>query len=60
MRNYAKYLSIVAWARNRYTIAGVLVIDTGGVPSAYSRIEDAAFKKYASIPRDDSGCLCLG
>ena len=54
-----KYLRVVEWARARYTdpVTHTLVLDTGGVLSTYSRIEDAAFKKYLARPRDADGCL---
>lgn len=42
-----RYLLIVDWARNRYTDArGYLTIDTGGIASRFSRIENAAAVKY--------------
>ena len=44
--NADRYLAIVAWARRRYTVGGELVISTGGVPSAYSRIEAAAWRLH--------------
>lgn len=43
-----KYQSIEAFARRRYTKNGVLIVDVAGVPSIYSRIESAAWKKYRS------------
>ena len=54
-----KYLRVVVWARARYTDKSthMLVIDTAGVKSTYSRIEDAAFAKYMALPRDASGAL---
>jgi len=54
-----KYRRIVEWARARYTDKSthLLVIDTAGVKSTYSRIEDAAFAKYIALPRDASGAL---
>lgn len=54
-----KYLRVVEWARARYTDKSthMLVIDTAGVKSTYSRIEDAAFAKYMALPRDASGAL---
>jgi len=57
MRQYDRYLSIVEWARRRYTKNGVLVMDHGGIKSAYSRIECAAFEKYMRCTRDEEGCL---
>ena len=42
-----RYLKIMDWARKRYTNDGVLPLhDRGYQPSAYLRIEDAAFRKY--------------
>jgi hypothetical protein len=42
-----RYLEIVEWARQRYTGAnGRLVISKGGHPATYSRIEDAAARRY--------------
>lgn len=41
-----RYLALVKWARERYTSAGLLTISTGGAPSAYSRIESAAWGRY--------------
>lgn len=54
-----KYLRVVERARARYTDkkTHLLVIDTGGVKSTYSRIEDAAFAKYMALPRDAGGAL---
>ena len=44
--NFLKYQRIVQWAKNRYTIDSILILDIGQVPSVYSRIENAAFIKY--------------
>lgn len=54
-----KYRRVVEWARARYTNKSthLLVIDTAGVKSTYSRIEDAAFAKYMALSRDASGAL---
>jgi hypothetical protein len=52
-----KYLKVVRWAQNRYTKAGRLVLDTGGIPSTYSKIEKIAFERYMRQPRDSEGCL---
>lgn len=46
MNNITKYQSIVAWARKRYMVDRLLIINIGGIPSVYSRIENAAFIKY--------------
>lgn len=44
-----RYSKIVEWARKRYTRGGILVLaEAGGVPSVYSRIEAAAWNKYAA------------
>jgi hypothetical protein len=57
MNKWAKYQKIVAWAQLRYTRGHTLIVSTGGVPSTYSRIEDAAFNKYLRLPRDADGRL---
>lgn len=44
--NVDRYLRIVRWARSRYTLDGVLAVSVGGLPSAYSRIERAAWDRY--------------
>ena len=41
-----KYLKIVTWLRKRYTENGMLVIEKGGLPSRYSRLETLAWLKY--------------
>lgn len=48
-----KYQLIEAFARSRYTKNGVLIVDVAGVPSIYSRIESAAWKKYRSSAMND-------
>ena len=48
-----KYQLIEAFARRRYTKNGVLIVDVAGVPSIYSRIESAAWKKYRSSTAND-------
>lgn len=55
MSNVEKYQRVVNWARARYTKGNSLVISTGGVPSIYSRIEDAAFTRYMKLQRDAAG-----
>ena len=57
MRQYDRYLSIVEWARRRYTVNSVLILSTGNTPSIYSRIEEAAFEKYMRNPRGPDGCI---
>ena len=54
-----KYRRVVEWARARYTDKSthLLAIDTAGVKSTYSRIEDAAFATYIALPRDAGGAL---
>ncbi len=48
IENADRYLKIVAWARRRYRRAdGSILISIGGRPSIYSRIEAAAFRRYA-------------
>ncbi len=44
-----RYLAIVAWLRARYTVSDQIIISVGGMPSAYSRIEQAAAKKYLLV-----------
>lgn len=47
MKNRERYTALCLWARNRYTRPdGSVVISTGGVPSAYRRIDNAAAVKY--------------
>lgn len=41
-----RYLAIVAWARRRYTLDGVLTIQVGSRPSKFSLIEDMAAQRY--------------
>lgn len=49
--NPSRYLRIVHWAAKRYAKQGVLCTHTRGYhPSLFSRIEDAAFRKYI-VPR---------
>jgi hypothetical protein len=56
-RRVSRYMQIAQWAQRRYTHRGVLVLDTGKVKSAYSRIEEAAWDRYMRNPRDADGCL---
>lgn len=44
--NVDRYLSIVQWARRRYSRGGLLTISVGGAPAPYSRIETAAWARY--------------
>lgn len=45
--NTDRYLAIVGWARKRYTDSkGLLVLSKGSQLSVYSRIEQAAWRKY--------------
>lgn len=46
---YDRYLRIVAWARKRYSVNGVLIISTGGNPSPYSFIENLAAVKLLGL-----------
>ena len=47
MSNYDRYRAICRWAAERYRRPdGLLVLDTGGVPSTYRRIDNAAAVKY--------------
>ena len=41
-----RYMAIVEWARKRHTHGGELIVSRGGQPSAYSRIEAAAWARY--------------
>lgn len=50
-----RYTQIMRWAWNRYAQGGQVVLDRGGVPSPYSRIEKAAWKRYMAFPRDQNG-----
>ncbi len=43
---FDRYLNIVKWARDRYTIDGMLTLSIGGKPCIYKRIETAAWHKY--------------
>lgn len=40
-----RYINIIRWARRRYTDRGVLILHIGGVPSPYTRIEQAAMRR---------------
>lgn len=44
--NFDKYLKLIAWAKNRYTVNGFLVVDIGQVKTRYSVIEQLAAVKY--------------
>lgn len=46
-----RYGAIVRWARHRYgnRLTGEVTISTGGVPSRYSRTENAAAVKYLGL-----------
>lgn len=44
-----RYLRIVRWAQRRYTNGGYLVISRGEAPSIYTRIEQAAFRRYMAL-----------
>ena len=45
--NASRYLAIADWAAKRYATAeGYIVMSHGLVPSIYSRIELAAFRRY--------------
>ena len=41
-----RYLKIVEWARNRYTVNGLLHLNTGDILSRYSLIEKMAWNRY--------------
>lgn len=57
MSNLEKYRKVAEWARKRYTRNNVLIVDIGGVPTIYSRIEHAAWNKYVMFPRDKNGSI---
>jgi hypothetical protein len=49
MNNFDRFLKITRWAQRRYygkEEAKGLVIDRGGIPSKYLKIEDMAFDRY--------------
>jgi hypothetical protein len=41
-----RYLAVVRWAQHRYAIDGALVVEVGGAPSPYSRIEAMARERF--------------
>jgi hypothetical protein len=41
-----KYINFCNWLENRYKKDGILILSIGGIPSKYSAIECAYFKKY--------------
>ena len=43
-----RYSRIMEWARKRYTRDGRLVISVGDQPSPYTRLERAAWRKFAA------------
>ena len=43
-----RYLKVVNWARDRYTVNGALRISTGSELSEYSKIEATAYERYLS------------
>ncbi len=45
MEKYDRYLRIVNWARNRYTVSNALIVSIGGAPSRYTMIEKLAAHK---------------
>jgi hypothetical protein len=58
---FERYTHLMSWAWRRYqTPRGTVIISTGGHPSAYSRIEQAAWDRYISNPRDQNGRLIFG
>ena len=44
--NFDKYLKLITWAKNRYTVNGFLVVSVGHVLTRYSVIERLAAVKY--------------
>lgn len=46
MRDIDRYLKLAMWARKRYAVNGKLIVNIGGKPTLYSRIEDAAAVKF--------------
>ncbi len=51
LRDSARYLAIVEWAKRRYTIEGRLLTRGPGldIPSRFTRIEDLAAVKYLGL-----------
>ena len=47
--NFDKYLKLIKWAKNRYTVNGFLVVSVGHVLTRYSVIECLAAKKYLKL-----------
>lgn len=45
MNNVERYLKIVNWARERYTVTNALIVSIGGAPSRYTMIEKLAAHK---------------
>ena len=43
-----RYIRIMDWARERYTVGGILPLTVQGEPAAYRRIENAAWDKYVA------------
>ena len=43
-----RYLRLVRWAARRYRENGLLALERGGRPSAYTRIERAAWRRYVA------------
>jgi hypothetical protein len=43
---FDRYIKLMAWARERYTVDGVLTVMIGNQPTAYTRIEQAAAAKF--------------
>jgi len=48
MARLARYSRIMDWARSRYTRDGVLIVAIGGAPAPFTRIERAAWQRYAA------------
>ena len=44
-----KYLSCIQRLKKRYTTEGYLTLSTGGIPSKYTALENAAAAKYLRV-----------
>jgi hypothetical protein len=45
--NADRYLALNAWLKRRYSENGWLVLSVGAVPTKYTRLDIAFFKRYA-------------
>jgi hypothetical protein len=44
--NGDRYSKIVAWAKKRYTVDGMVVLTVGGIKGKWLTIEEMAFRRY--------------